>query len=264
MDSTPAASSGTRPKFPMWLTVTLSGFAVLFVLGAVLGKSEPPAPQPVAAPVTAATTSTTATSSTTAAPTTYTVEKVTDGATVDLAGSDGSHRTVHLLGIVVATGNNCFAPETMTWASTKLAGVAVSITSETADGVALSLADGNDYATAALENGYAQLASTASDALRTAADSAQKAAVGLWAPPCKGVINAPTPTTPTPPPPPKTSTHVDPPPVKTEEPETKKPSAVYYKNCAAARAAGAAPLHVWDPGYRPALDRNRDGVACEE
>ena len=39
--------------------------------------------------------------------------------------------------------------------------------------------------------------------------------------------------------------------------------AVYYKNCAAARAAGAAPLYAGEPGYRPGLDGDRDGVACE-
>jgi hypothetical protein len=39
--------------------------------------------------------------------------------------------------------------------------------------------------------------------------------------------------------------------------------ATYYKNCAAARAAGAAPLHSGDPGYRPELDSDRDGIACE-
>ena len=38
---------------------------------------------------------------------------------------------------------------------------------------------------------------------------------------------------------------------------------VYYQNCTAARAAGAAPLHVGDPGYRAGLDRDKDGVACE-
>jgi endonuclease YncB( thermonuclease family) len=37
----------------------------------------------------------------------------------------------------------------------------------------------------------------------------------------------------------------------------------YYANCAAARAAGAAPLHEGEPGYRSALDRDHDGVACE-
>jgi endonuclease YncB( thermonuclease family) len=40
-------------------------------------------------------------------------------------------------------------------------------------------------------------------------------------------------------------------------------SSVYYRNCAAARAAGAAPLHRGDPGYRSALDGDHDGVACE-
>ena len=37
----------------------------------------------------------------------------------------------------------------------------------------------------------------------------------------------------------------------------------YYANCSEARAAGAAPLYVNDAGYRSALDRDNDGVACE-
>lgn len=40
-------------------------------------------------------------------------------------------------------------------------------------------------------------------------------------------------------------------------------SAAYYPNCAAARAAGAAPIRAVDPGYRAGLDRDGDGVACE-
>ncbi|GGU18514.1 excalibur calcium-binding domain-containing protein [Streptomyces violascens] len=39
---------------------------------------------------------------------------------------------------------------------------------------------------------------------------------------------------------------------------------VYYKNCAAVRAAGAAPLHRGDPGYAAHLDRDGDGIACEK
>ncbi|WP_062649403.1 excalibur calcium-binding domain-containing protein [Streptomyces maremycinicus] len=38
---------------------------------------------------------------------------------------------------------------------------------------------------------------------------------------------------------------------------------VYYDNCTAARAAGAAPVRVGDPGYGRHLDRDGDGVACE-
>ncbi|MGN7998045.1 excalibur calcium-binding domain-containing protein [Sphingomonas sp. 22176] len=36
-----------------------------------------------------------------------------------------------------------------------------------------------------------------------------------------------------------------------------------FANCAAARAAGAAPIRVGDPGYSRRLDRDGDGVACE-
>ena len=38
---------------------------------------------------------------------------------------------------------------------------------------------------------------------------------------------------------------------------------VYFANCTAARAAGAAPIYVGQPGYRSALDGDKDGVACE-
>ena len=38
---------------------------------------------------------------------------------------------------------------------------------------------------------------------------------------------------------------------------------VYYANCAAARAAGVAPIRVGQPGYRSALDGDKDGMACE-
>ncbi|WP_153302453.1 MULTISPECIES: GmrSD restriction endonuclease domain-containing protein [Tessaracoccus] len=38
---------------------------------------------------------------------------------------------------------------------------------------------------------------------------------------------------------------------------------LYFSNCSEARAAGAAPLLRGEPGYRSALDRDDDGVACE-
>lgn len=40
-------------------------------------------------------------------------------------------------------------------------------------------------------------------------------------------------------------------------------TSVYYENCAAARAAGADPVRVGDPGYGSHLDRDGDGVGCE-
>lgn len=36
-----------------------------------------------------------------------------------------------------------------------------------------------------------------------------------------------------------------------------------YRNCTAARAAGAAPVRRGDPGYGSHLDRDNDGVGCE-
>lgn len=36
-----------------------------------------------------------------------------------------------------------------------------------------------------------------------------------------------------------------------------------YANCAAARAAGAAPVRRGEPGYGRHLDRDGDGVGCE-
>jgi hypothetical protein len=36
-----------------------------------------------------------------------------------------------------------------------------------------------------------------------------------------------------------------------------------YANCAAARAAGAVPLHRGDPGWSDGIDGDGDGVACE-
>ncbi|MGB3954349.1 MAG: excalibur calcium-binding domain-containing protein [Brooklawnia sp.] len=41
------------------------------------------------------------------------------------------------------------------------------------------------------------------------------------------------------------------------------PPNVYYKNCTAARAAGAAPVYIGQPGYAPHLDRDGDGIGCE-
>lgn len=38
---------------------------------------------------------------------------------------------------------------------------------------------------------------------------------------------------------------------------------VYYRNCSAARAAGAAPIYLGQPGYGTHLDRDLDGIACE-
>nr|BFF22658.1 hypothetical protein GCM10025732_06230 [Glycomyces mayteni] len=48
------------------------------------------------------------------------------------------------------------------------------------------------------------------------------------------------------------------------EPTTEEAEEVYYENCDAARAAGAAPVREGDPGYRSGLDRDGDGIGCED
>lgn len=46
-------------------------------------------------------------------------------------------------------------------------------------------------------------------------------------------------------------------------PSTARSSGGAYANCAAARAAGAAPVRRGQPGYGSHLDRDNDGVGCE-
>jgi hypothetical protein len=47
-------------------------------------------------------------------------------------------------------------------------------------------------------------------------------------------------------------------------PKAPAASAVFYKNCDAVRAAGAAPIHAGEPGYSSKLDRDGDGIGCEK
>jgi hypothetical protein len=49
----------------------------------------------------------------------------------------------------------------------------------------------------------------------------------------------------------------------TPAPASAEPPAAPYPNCAAARAAGAAPLYRGHPGYSAAMDGDGDGTACE-
>jgi hypothetical protein len=44
---------------------------------------------------------------------------------------------------------------------------------------------------------------------------------------------------------------------------TAQDRSVYYAGCKAVRAAGKAPLYAGQPGYRPEMDGDSDGIACE-
>lgn len=41
------------------------------------------------------------------------------------------------------------------------------------------------------------------------------------------------------------------------------PAELPYRNCAAAARDGRWNIHIGDPAFNPALDRNHDGIACE-
>ena len=82
-----------------------------------------------------------------------------------------------------------------------------------------------------------------------------------YEPPRRAATTATTaaPTTQPPPPPAPAPTAAPTPPAP---PPTAAP-AVYYANCDAVRAAGAAPIHAGEPGYGSHLDRDGDGIGCE-
>ncbi|SCF21933.1 Excalibur calcium-binding domain-containing protein [Micromonospora haikouensis] len=74
------------------------------------------------------------------------------------------------------------------------------------------------------------------------------------------------PTTASPTPTPDDRAEASDPPTSSPAPKktTSKPKAApYYKNCDAVRDADDAPLYEGEPGYRPELDRDGDGEACE-
>jgi len=54
-----------------------------------------------------------------------------------------------------------------------------------------------------------------------------------------------------------------PPPAQPQAPQSNYTPTTAFANCAAARAAGRAPVRRGEPGYGPHLDRDNDGIGCE-
>ncbi|MDX8034742.1 excalibur calcium-binding domain-containing protein [Lentzea sp. BCCO 10_0856] len=195
----------------------------------------------------ASSTATTTTTTTTTTPPPVTVASIVDGRTVIL-----SNGTKVLLSGLAQPGA-CWAAASVEFATKTLVGKAVKVA-----GAQLLLADGQNYAVLAVGQGVARAVAGADAAISLAEATAKQASLGFWGPSCGGLDVKPVPVVPQPQP-----VVPQPQPQPEPAPAPPAPAPAYYANCAAAKAAGAAPLYRGQPGYRSALDRDNDGVACE-
>ncbi|MBP2340348.1 endonuclease YncB(thermonuclease family) [Saccharothrix coeruleofusca] len=193
------------------------------------------------------TTSTTTTTTTTTTPPPVQVADVVDARTIVVTGG----ATVQLAGL--AQPGACWGQSATGAVKNSLAGKYLRV-----NGGTVLLPDGTDLAVFLVGQGLARAEQAAGAVLSAAQATAQQAKLGLWGAPCDGAD-----TVAPPPPAPKPAPVPAPEPAPKPAPQPEPAPEVYYRNCDAARAAGAAPLHRGEPGYRAPLDRDNDGVACE-
>jgi endonuclease YncB( thermonuclease family) len=250
-------------------------------LGAVItlsacGGAEAASITSATTPTTTKTTTTTvAPTTTTAAPTTTTlllasvaptttvavlsVTSVVDGDTLDL--SDGT--VIRLIGIDTPESDQCGYGDAAAVMAGLVSGFDITLLPGARDDVdkygrllRYVEANGVDVNLAMIESGRAIARYDGRDGYgehprQSAYVAADEASPSLNQ--CVVPLAAPVPSTPV------TTTPV------TTTPETTTPpaTAVYYKNCTAVRAAGAAPIHAGDPGWQTKFDADGDGVGCE-
>ncbi|NMM87965.1 nuclease [Rhodococcus sp. SRB_17] len=190
---------------------------------------------------------------------------VVDGDTVRVLDALRGDVTVRILGIDTPETKQpgfsvgCWGPEATNFARATLQGQLVSVigdpTQDAFDRYGRTLAyvvrpDGFNYSVEAVRVGAAKSyvydnrpgsrAMEISEAERQARDGG----AGLWGGMCAG----------------NTGSHPLAAPAPAPAPGN---TGAYFKNCTAAWDAGAAPLYRGNPGYRPELDRDSDGKACE-
>ncbi|MDR6597693.1 endonuclease YncB(thermonuclease family) [Saccharothrix longispora] len=233
-------------------TTALTALSLITLVSACGGTSG--AAGGTTSPSTTTTTTTTTTrTTTTTAPPAVRLAEVVDARTVTLSGGG----RVQLGGL--AQPGECWAGAATDFLRQALSGRDLRVV-----GATVLLPDGTDLAVHVLGHGMARAEQTAGAALVAAQDTAKAAGVGLWGAPCSGAdVAAPPPPAPVPVPPPAPAPAPVPPAPEPAPRPDPPANAAYYANCAAARAAGAAPLYAGQPGYRSALDRDGDGVACE-
>ncbi|SFR22227.1 Excalibur calcium-binding domain-containing protein [Lentzea waywayandensis] len=204
-------------------------------------------PTRLAADLTTTTTTTASSAATTTTPPPVTVASIVDGRTAML--SNGTK--VVLSGL--AQPGECWAAAAVEFATKTLVGKTVQ-----AEASRLLLADGTDFAVLAVGQGVGRAIPGADTAIQVAETAAKRATMGFWGPSCGGLDVKPAPVVA----PPVAPQPVAPKPQPAPAPPP--PAAAYYANCAAAKAAGAAPLYRGQPGYRAGLDGDGDGKACEK
>lgn len=170
-----------------------------------------------------------------------TVTKVVDARTITGTDESGAAVTLQVSGAPPPSSQpGCAAGEAAKFAESQLLGKKVGLLDlreDSAGRAARIFTAGHEYATL--------LADWQAGCQRTASTS-----------------GSPTTTTSTPPPATRPST-AEPPPGPSREPQpTAGPP--FYRNCAEVRKAGKAPLLRDQPGYRPELDKDGDGVACDK
>ncbi|MGH3544338.1 MAG: thermonuclease family protein [Mycobacteriales bacterium] len=202
---------------------------------------------------------------------------------------DGAIREAQVIGIDAPSlaDKQCWASESTAFAERTLSGRIVKVF--TAKGYTppegsapieayIVLPDQRNYSVAALEAGAARTNADVSatpfvEQFQAAQRKAEDGKTGMWGEPCQGSVQATPPPSASPqsaPPAPQAAPQPAPEPAPKPAPRPKpKPAApdsggsAYYKNCDAARAAGAAPVRRGEPGYGKHLDRDGNGVGCE-
>ena len=240
-------------------TAVLGACAVVWLVSDLVRPAEVPAAQlPAARP---ATTTAAPTLTTPSAPAKATVSRVVDARTVLTSAGE----RVVVAGL--APPGPCWAAAALDFTTTTLLGADISVvdpvstlSSDTPRGLrvltaAVVLPDGTDFAAVALHQGHAKPTRDAGTAHHAAATASGASGLGLWGQPCLGEDVLPVAV-----PPPSPNPTTAPRPLAAT---TTDQGATYFRNCAAARAAGRAPIARTSPGYRTALDRDRNGWACE-
>lgn len=217
----------------------------------------------------------------TAAPTTTAVPplaigRVIDGDTVEM--TDGS--VIRLIGIDSPERGDCGFDEAADTLNLILYGQAVTLVPGARDDIDrygrllryIDLADGTDVNLAMIESGQAIARYDSRDGYgRHTREDAYVAADAASQPFCSVPVVTTTTTTSVPAPaPPAGRPFVQQPPAVQQPPVVQAPPVVqpppanvYYQNCDAVRAAGAAPIYPGDPGFQSKFDRDNDGVGCE-